>query len=177
MLQLLPKQEKQSFETFYEENYSKVVQYIWKKLGNKQDSEDLAGEVFLYCYSHYEEYDPEKSAITTWLYMIVNSRLKNHYRDTKTYVDLEDVVGVLQDDSVDLDACVYLEQVKARMAQALQKLPERQRRIVVMSYFEERSSSEIAQIMNMTPVNVRVQLSRALDKLETLCADLLEGVK
>lgn len=177
MLQLLPVKEKQSFEMFYDANYSKVVRYIWTKLGNQQDAEDLAGEVFLYCYSHYEEYDPEKSSLTTWLYLIVNSRLKNHYRDTKTFVDLEDVVGVLPDDSVDMDSCVYLEQLKTQMAQALQQLPERQRRIVMLRYFEDRSSSEIAQIMNMSSVNVRVQMSRALDRLETLCANLLEGVK
>lgn len=177
MLQLLPKNQKPLFEDFYEANFNKVVQYIYKKLGNMQDSEDLASDVFVYCYSHYDSYDPEKSSLNTWLYLIVNSRLKNRYRDAKTYVDLEELVGVIPDETVDMDAGIYLQQLRTGLEQALKKLPERQRRIVTMRYFEDRSNAEIAEIMNMTQGNVRVQLSRALDVLENLCGDLLEGVR
>ena len=177
MLQLLPKNQKPPFEDFYADNFNKVVQYIYKKLGNMQDSEDLASDVFMYCYSHYDNYDPEKSSLNTWLYLIVNSRLKNRYRDAKTYVDLEELVGVIPDETVDMDAGIYLQQLRTSLENALKKLPERQRRIVTMRYFEDRSNAEIAEIMSMTPGNVRVQLSRALDALEAMCGDLLEGVR
>ena len=177
MLQLLPKTDKPPFEEFYEANYSRVVQYIRRKLENLHDAEDLASEIFVYCYSHYEDYDPEKSSLTTWLYMIVNSRIKNHYRDARTYVDLEELVGVIPDETVDMDACIYLQQLRQGLERAMAKLPERQRKIVFMRYFEERSSAEIAAELGITPGNVRVLLSRALDTLEKLCGDLLEGVK
>ncbi len=173
MLQLVPDRKKIPFEQLYEENFDKVVGYIYRKLGAWEDSEDLASEVFLYCHAHYDSYDPEKSSPTTWLYLVVNSRLKNHYRDAKTYVDLESLTGELQDDSVDMEQCVYLEQVRRILSRALEHLPERQRRIVEMRYFQDMSGAEIAEAMHMTPGNVRVQLSRALDALEPLCQDLL----
>ena len=177
MLQLLPKNQKPAFEVFYEENFNRVVQYIRKKLDNLHDAEDLASDIFLYCYSHYDDYDPAKSSLTTWLYLIVNSRIKNYYRDTKPSVDLELLEGVLQDESIDMDACIYLQQLQDGLKRAMEKLPERQRKIVTMRYFEERSGAEIAERLGMTPGNVRVQLSRALDTLEKLCGDLLEGVR
>lgn len=164
------------FDEFYKENYERVLYYIVKKIGSIYDAQDLAGEVFAYCYSHYGDYDPEKSSLTTWLYLIVNSRLKNHYRDSRTYVELESVAGELSDETVDMDACIYLQQLRQQLDKALTQLPERQRRIVTMRYFEDRSNSEIARELGMTQVNVRVQLSRALDKLEKLCENLLEGV-
>lgn len=173
MLQLLQKTERVPFDTFYSDNFQKAVRYIYGKISNMADAEDLAGEVFLYCYSHYDDYDPAKSSLTTWLYLIINSRIKNHYRDAKSYVDLETVVGVLPDEDVDMEKGVYLEQVRTQLNAAIQKLPERQRQIVIMSYFQKKSSNEIAEALGMTSSNVRVQLSRALDKLENLCSDLL----
>ena len=175
MLRLMPTRIKPPYEDVYSANYSKVVQYINKKIGNYSEAEDLASEVFLYAYKHYDEYDSEKSSINTWLYLIVNSRLKNYYRDTKVSVDLESVVGVLADESIDLEQCVYLEQIGSQLAEAIGRLPERQAQIIRMRFFEQRSSNDIAERLNITPVNVRVQLSRALDKLEILCASILEG--
>ena len=168
---------KPDFSDFYDDNYQKVVGYINRKIGNLHDAEDMASDIFVYCYAHYDDYDPAKSSPTTWLYLIVNSRIKNHYRDTKTYVDLETIVGVMSDDSIDMDAAIYLQQLRKLLEKALAKLPERQRQIVTMRYFEEKTNSEIAEALGMTQVNVRVQLSRALDTLEKHCGYLLEGVR
>ena len=88
MLQLLPKNQKPDYDDFYKDNYNRVVNYVKNKINNYEDAEDLASEVFLYCYSHYEEYDSEKSGITTWLYLIVNSRIKNYYRDHISNADI-----------------------------------------------------------------------------------------
>ena len=168
--------EKPPFSVFYEENYQRVLHYTAGKIGNYHDAEDLVGEIFIYCYSHYDDFDPAKSALTTWLYMIVNSRIKNHYRDAKSCVDLESLVGTLADET-DMDACIYLEQLRDLLEKALAVLPERQRTIVMMRYFEEKSNAEIAEALGMTQVNVRVQLSRALDTLEAKCGNILEGVR
>lgn len=168
---------KPSFSEFYDSNYKKVVDYINRKIRNPHDAEDLASEIFMYCYTHYEDYDPSKSSLSTWLYLIVNSRLKNHYRDAKTCVEIETVVGVLPDETIDMDVCIYLQQLRKQLEKAMEKLPERQRKIVIMRYFEEKSNGEIADELGLTQVNVRVQLSRALKALEKLCSNLLEGVK
>ena len=65
MLRLVPQSAKPLYEDVYNANYSKVVQYINKKIGNYADAEDLASEVFLYAYKHYEEFDPQKSSVNT----------------------------------------------------------------------------------------------------------------
>ncbi len=153
-----------NFSEFYGQYYDRTVSYIEKRLRNIQEAEDLAEDVFLYCFAHYEEYDPEKSSRLTWLYVIINSRLKNAYRDRKYYVDLESVAGVLSDTSVDMDMCLYLEQVGHAVRKILEKLPSRQRKVIELRYFEERSSEEAAEIMQTTPGNIRVMLNRALKK-------------
>ncbi len=165
MLKILPKNQKPDYEDFYSQQYGRVLHYVRGKIGNSQDAEDLVSEVFLYCYSHFDDYDPQKSSITTWLYLIVNSRVKNYYRDHVTYADFESVSETMQDQSIDLDEGVYLEQLHRALMKAIRTLPERQQKIVMMRYFENRSSEEIAARLGTTPGNVRVLLSRALDKL------------
>ena len=167
MLKFIPKNQKPDYEEFYESNYSRVLYHVRGKINNEQDAEDLTSEVFVYCYSHYDDYDPEKSSITTWLYLIVNSRIKNYYRDhdSVSYADYEVVSDTMQDQSIDLDEGVYLEQLHATLMKAINRLPERQKQIVMMSYFQHMSSDEIAGRLCLTPGNVRVLLSRALAKL------------
>lgn len=166
MLTLLPKKNTPTFEDFYEGNYRRVLNYVRNKITVNEDAEDLVSEVFLYCYNNFSSYDPEKSSITTWLYLIVNSRIKNYYRDHSiTYVDYESVVDTMQDQNINLDQGIYLEQLHNALMKAIRGLPERQQRIVMMRYFENRSSDEIASELGISPGNVRVLLSRALTKL------------
>ena len=176
MLKLLNKESVMPYEEFYSGNYSRVLNYVRKKITSAEDAEDLTSEVFLYCYSHYSDYDPEKSSQTTWLYLIVNSRIKNYYRDHVSHVDLEQVSAVLPDDSIDLDYGVYLEQLHDSLMKAIATLPERQQKIVYMRYFQNLSSEEIATSMNLSPGNVRVLQNRALNKLKQTCTELSEGV-
>lgn len=154
------------FAVFYEENYCKVFSYLMKKILNRSDAEDLTGEVFLYCYSHYDTFDPGKSSITTWLYLIVNSRLKNYYRDKKEHLDIGEMENYLFEEAAEMDKAVYLEQLRDKIAACLDKLPERQREIIVLRYFREMDYSLIAEKLGLTVGNIRVILSRALDKLE-----------
>lgn len=74
---------KPSFDMLFEKYHENVFRYINKKIDNYYDAQDLTSEAFTYCYQHYGDYDPEKSAVSTWLYLIVNSRIKNYYRDKK----------------------------------------------------------------------------------------------
>lgn len=168
MLKLLPKKEKPDYEDFYRDNYNRVLYYVKNKINSEEDAQDLTSEVFIYCYTHYDDYDPEKSSIMTWLYLIVNSRVKNFYRDhSVAYVDYEVVSQTMQDENIDLDEGIYLEQLHGALMKAIESLPERQQKIIKMRYFENRTSDEIAESLNLSPVNVRVLLSRALDKLSS----------
>lgn len=165
---------KPDFETVYKTYYSSVLSYLQRKMNNRQDAEDLTSEVFLYCYDHYASYDPEKSAVSTWVYLVANSRLKNYYRDRQENSDISALENVLPDESSDIERGVYLEQLRKTIAEAISQLPERQQQIVILSYFKQKNSNEIAALLNMTPVNVRVQLSRALSKMEATCKQFLE---
>ena len=158
--------QKPPFESVYEDNYQAIVRYLYKHTGNFHDAEDLAAETFLYCYQNYDRYDPEKSSISTWLYLVAGSRLKNHYRDKKDYIELSELEERLFSEETDMERAAWLEELRCLLAEKLQQLPERQRRIIIMRFFQEKDFDEIAAAIGTTSGNARVILSRTLDKLE-----------
>ncbi len=154
------------FERFYEDNYFRLIRYLYGKTGSIQDAEDIAGDVFIYCYQNYESFDPEKGSLTTWLYLVTNSRLKNFFRGKRPQTDFSEFEEWLFSVEPDMDRAVYLEQLRSFIAEQLDALPERQRRVVVLRYFQELSFEEIARQLDTTPGNVRTILSRTLSRLE-----------
>lgn len=160
----------QNFDAFYGEYYNQIYWYIYKKINHTEDAQDLAGDVFCACYKNFSNYDPEKSSLSTWLYVIVNNRLKNYYRDRKISVPLDEQLDekYLQTDDDYISKAILLEDYRNILADAISALPEKYQLVVILKYFGEKQSDEISKIMNMSAVNVRVTLSRALKKINEI---------
>lgn len=67
------------------------------------------------------------------------------------------------------DEVALTEERSARLEQALEQLPERQRDIITMRYIEQLSHEEMQRRLGMTDTNVYTTLSRAISALKTLC--------
>lgn len=159
------------FGEYFETYYSQIYRYILKRIGDDTQAEDLAMDCFLACYMNYESYDSSKASFATWLYVIVNNKLKNYFRDHKMYEELceEQASPEIMEDEVIQAA--YLDDMRTKLAISLKSLPSNQLKIVLLKYFSNKNSTEIARILGLTPGNVRVQLNRALKKLKKFFDD------
>lgn len=155
-----------NIEQLYCEYYMKVYAYIRRKIGNSEDAEDLTQEVFEYCYKRFDLFDATKSSLSTWLFLIVNSRLKNYYRDKRITECIDNYEDLLPSAGNDMDRAIFLEQLKESLMDALNELPERQREVVVCKYFGDMNHGEIAEKLGISEGNSRVLLTRALDKMK-----------
>ena len=156
-----------SFEQLYNQYYSKVLRHIVKKLGNFHDAEDLTSDVFVYCYQHFDSYDQSKASIGTWLYLVANSRIKNYYRDKKQNISIDTLEEKIDDTLAGPEEAAELEECRTWLAEALKSLPELQRKIIILKFFYDFSSQQIAAEIGISCSNVRTVLSRTLDKLES----------
>ena len=154
------------FENFYNQFYFRVFRYVHSKIGHVEDAEDLTCDAFLYCYDHFSEYDPQKASIGTWLYLVVNSRIKNYYRDKKEFFELDSFQEILADENICMERALQLEDTRQMLARGLKTLSPTQREIVILRYFYECDTNTVAQRLGLQPGNVRTTLSRALDRLE-----------
>jgi len=158
--------ELESFEAIYNRFYVPVYKFFAKRLVSKELCEDLTNDVFYLCFKNYDKYDPSKASVTTWVYSIANNRIKNHYRDKKECILTDDVNTVVgMPDSTNMDGAIFLSQMKTRLSEALELLPDKERSVILLRYYSDLSSDEIAQKIGTTAGNVRVMLTRTLKKL------------
>lgn len=163
---------KEEFEYIYEKYQKQIFLYINKRLQNKEIAEDMTQDVFVQCWKSYNtSYDEKKCSIATWLYVIAGNKLKNYYRDRKDLVTFEDYMSDDFTEEVDFERGIWLEELRDKMAVALKTLSEREQQIIVLSYYDELSSKEIALQLGITDGNVRVIKQRALNKLQVYFKD------
>jgi len=153
------------FEHFYTTYYTEADRYVMKHIGNRHDAEDVLSDCFLYCYKHYSEFDPKRASERTWLYVVLKSRIRNYYRDRRETEpwEADDARHFETDDH--LREAVELQELRDGLAAALAELPEKQRTLVILRYFYDCSSKELAERTGLSPGAARVSLSRALDAL------------
>ena len=157
----------QSFEFYFNSCYSQAYGYIMHKISDEYTAEDLLMESFLSCYKKFEEFDPQRASFQTWLYVVINNKLKNYYRDRKQFDDIDDCMEFADSFEDDIIAAEQLNVMKEVLAKALETVSETQRKIVLMRYFENLPSKEIGAHLGLTDGNVRVQLTRALNIIRT----------
>jgi RNA polymerase sigma-70 factor, ECF subfamily len=140
--------------------------------GVAADAEDLVQETFLNVFKYLKDFRGE-TKFKNWLYRIAASVCIKKRRKSKFAPDRElsleeflpaDEAGVEQ--PVPSWAALPLDQVlnqelRRRLQEAVLDLPEKYRAVLVLRDMEGFSTEESAQILNLTPANVKVRLHRA----------------
>ena len=159
------------FEDYYKKYYNSVFAYILKRVTDQSLAEDITMNVFLSAFEHFESFDPDRASFATWIYTITNNKLKNTYRDKKDILCIDDID--LCDAPIEngIEIAERLGLMREYLSNALDTVTEFQKKIVIYKYYYDYDSLKISQLLGMTSVNVRVQLSRALKKLKQYFID------
>ena len=124
-----------SFEDLYNQYYSLILNYINKKIQNYSDAEDLAMDTFLSIYKNFDSYDSRKANYNTWIFVIVNNKIKNYYRDKKENYDIDDNIIIDDDFSSQVVAAEYIVEMRQTLYEALKTINALQRKIIIYKFF------------------------------------------
>jgi RNA polymerase sigma-70 factor (ECF subfamily) len=145
----------------------------FRLLGHREDAEDVVQEAFLAALGNIRTFDTSRR-FGPWLYRIVVTRGLNFRksRSRRAAEPLEDAGVASQEPGPALAA----EQagLRATVAAALGRLPERQRMVVQLFELDGFSGAEIAQILGVSPGTVRWYLHEARQSLRGMLAHLQE---
>ncbi len=162
----------------------RLVTVMHHLVGNQEEAEDLAQEVFLRVYRGRKKYHP-RAKFATWLFTIANNlalnTLRGKQRKPVVPLNLRDSGPLgprpaeqLVHDKGSLPMQRLQRQELAGIIQkALENLNERQRVAVVLNKFEDMSYAEIAEIMGLTTKGVKSLLSRARENLRLALKDYI----
>lgn len=154
-----------------EECYRTLGPLVMSYLGRyvpQRDIEDVMQRVFYEVWRVHERYDPDLS-LRGWVLGIARKRAIDHLRKRRdTVVPLDSVREIIGDDGREIaDRLVWADEVRG----ALNKLPELQREVIQMAYYDGYSQSEIAAALDIPLGTVKTRTSRGLQRL----AGLLEN--
>jgi RNA polymerase sigma-70 factor (ECF subfamily) len=133
-----------------------VYRFLLRRTRNPSDAEELTQQVFADATSALRRSDPPRS-MRGWLYAVAERRLVDELRRRKRAATLVGVVTPeLRDAPVD---------TMQALEDAVDRLPDLQRRVVVMRIVEGRTYREIAQVLGCNEAACKMRLSRALRRL------------
>ena len=151
-----------------------IRRYAAQALTIAADAEDVAQEVFLRAWRKAGSYDPDKGAVSTWLYRIAVNLCIDRNRRTgfRRFVGL-DAAPEPEDDSPGAEAGLEARQRLERTRRAIAGLPERQRRAILLRAAGDMGTAEIAATLGISEgaaeqllVRARGTLRRMLEREE-----------
>ena len=145
-------------EALYKEYCGKVRRYIFGKLQNKDDAEDLVSETFLKVYEKYDTFDGELASVSTWIYSITRNTVIDYFRTRRVHSELAD--NLCGEENAD-DEIIRAESIE-KLGKALMKLDKRSREIVILRYYKGMTLKDIAARIGISYAYIKILHGSAL---------------
>ena len=158
--------ERAAFSELYESYASRIFTYLYYRIGNAQDAEDLTARVFLRALLHLPEYEPGQGGFGPWLFTIAHNLMANWHRDRGRRPQQPlDTAPTIASESDPTSAVERAEEAEAVRA-AVQSLSAERQRLIRLKYVEGLSNREIGVALGKGEGAVKSALLRTLAALK-----------
>jgi RNA polymerase sigma-70 factor (ECF subfamily) len=164
---------RQAFGHLVEAYQKRVYALAYRYLGSQADAADLTQRSFLKAFENLAALE-SGSAFAAWLFRIAANLAKNEirFRASKTFTDVDDLPLASQAVSHDV---VSQRQESQALREALSRLPDKQRRCVLLRIDAELSFKEIGEAVGCSEVSARVNFHHGLKSLREALAPESSG--
>ncbi|MCP4659096.1 MAG: sigma-70 family RNA polymerase sigma factor [bacterium] len=164
----------EAFADLYNRHSSLLLALALRVLGNRQDAEETLQETFLYAWKKAKAYDGRRSSVLTWLVLITRSRSLDRLRSLQSDGRMREEYGREETafwHSPRGVSNVLDRERSHRVASALRDLPEAQRHVLELSYFEGLTQREVAEHTGIPLGTVKTRTLLAMKKLRKELGD------
>ena len=154
----------------YDEYYDKIARYIFVRIGDRAEAEDLAGEAFLKALQSLDAYKKRGIPMRAWLFKIAHNLVVDYLRRAakRKTVPIDTVQVVAKENP---QAVVETKMELERVTKALDQLTQAQRQVIELRFFGELTSDEAGQVLNKSSGAVREMQSAAIKQLRKLLGE------
>ena len=152
----------------YETHVDRVYRLAYRLAGDDELARDFTQETFIRAFERLETFRGD-SALATWLHAITTTVALNGLRKVKRFRTRE--IALEAADGVARGGRVVEPDLKTRLRDAIDALPEKYRLVVVMHDVEGYTHEEIAAALGVEVGTSKAQLSRARSRLREALAD------
>jgi len=159
----------QEFQTFYQENLGLIYRYVYSKVGNREEAEDLTSQIFIKAVRGVDtERGPQ--SIQKWLFQVARTTIADYWR---TYYrvsvnSLDELLEAGWEGPAEEESTAVSSSPIERVQRILQALPEHYREVLNCRFLLNLSIRDTALRMGLTEANVKVLQFRALKRAADL---------
>lgn len=156
------------------DRYAKIIHAIaFKSLRSREESEEVVLDVFAQVWQIAGRYDAQKGRVDTWLFTLARSRILDRLRKlqrTHPSLTLSMDAAEIQPkaDSIDLFEEAFIAERRDRVITAMKQLPDEQRRVIELAYYQGLSQSQIAEATGVSLGTVKTRVRLGLKKLQSI---------
>lgn len=162
-----------AFNLLMQRHKEKAVQLAWVKTGNWEDAKDIAQDAFVKAYHALQAFRGD-AKFSTWLYTLVVNTARDHWRRKHplrwlTWKNQEEMDFFFESRESAMgrpDKSFESRETTELMTRAVADLPERQRLIFTLRFFQDSALAEIAQILGISEGTVKAGMHFALKKIK-----------
>ena len=168
------KTDPEAFGKLYELYVEKIYNYVYYRIGNQQEAEDLTEAVFLKVWEKLRssESPPEINNFRAWLYRVAHNQIIDFHRKKRPVaVDFHENPGMIGRSDKNTEADVQKNLDEETLIAAIEQLDEQAQEIIVMRFINGLNHSEVGEALEIEPGHVRVIQHRALKKLKEIMSE------
>ena len=151
------------FSTLYRQHFDQVYRYLFSRLRNQQDAEDVCSQTFIQAYKSFASLrDPTR--ILPWIFKISRNKLNDFWRRQKPMLALDDELGAGSPSLLHSTDELMRHEL---LGQLIRNLPKKDQELIRLRYLGELSFREISQILGKSEGATKKSLYRLLAQLQS----------
>jgi len=148
----------------YVEYFPKVYNFVYYKLLNRDQTDELVSEIFVKAVEKIDTFDESKGKFSTWVFTIARNSIIDSFRRRKDNLSIDgDEIDI--SDDFDMQASLIKSEERKKLHSLLAELTQRERSIITMKYFAEMTNREIAATLEMKESAVSMAAWRVRQRL------------
>ena len=154
------------FNLLVREYQERIYWHVRKMVIDHDDTDDLVQEIFVKVWHNLDKFR-EDAKLYTWIYRIATNECLNFLKKKKKrfFLPIHDLEGELTE-KLTSAAELSGDEVQMKLQKALLKLPDKQRMVFNMKYYEDMKFSEIAEITGTSVGALKASYHHAVKKIE-----------
>lgn len=158
-----------AFGMLYDEYVDQIFRYVYYKIGNLAESQDLTGQTFLKAFENIDSYEMRDVAFSSWLYRIAHNLVVDFFRreSKRESVPIDDQPPTPSTRGNPVET-VLADLESERLYRAMQKLTHNQREVLVLKFIDNLSNAQVAEIMGISVGAVKSTQKRGLLSLNRI---------
>ena len=168
-----------AYQRLMDKYHDAIFNFIYRMVRDREQVEDLTQEAFIKAFASLKSFN-EEYAFSTWLYKIATNssidfirkkKLETFSIDKPIALEESDYTYELPDSTYEPDRKIIQHQRAGLIEEAINQLPEKYKKVIILRHSEERDYSEIAKILKLPIGTVKAHIFRARELLNKYLRD------